>query len=46
MGKNFENIEIKLKQRDKLEDNHIGKKGTVNGSPKLTHNRISCQRCA
>ena len=45
MGKNFENIEIKLKQKDKCEDQHNGKK-TVNGSPKLPHNHISCQRCA
>jgi hypothetical protein len=44
MGKNFENIEIKLKQKEKCEDPH--RKGTVNGYPKLPHNHISCQRCA
>ncbi len=46
MGKNFENIEIKLKQKDRSEDYHHAKKGVNNCCPKLPQKHISCQRCA
>ena len=47
IGKNFENIEIKVKAKDKNESHvNLNGKKVANSSPKVPVNHVSCQRCA